>query len=344
MLPGLNGRIVMSNGFRRFGSCFVLAVAFVVTPLATARAGASQTLKTLEPGKLKVCLYAGFAPFASKDKDGNWQGWDVDYLKAFAQASNLHFEVIAVQAFDGIWLEPGLGHCDIAGTGISDIQDRRKATGQAGEWSNTYYHVLRAFLVQTTDFPKLAKVDDLSGKKTIVTKGSTANSDLCYRMQGRNIHPCKKADGDHPCVFPGLDHFKEHQRAQDKSCVYIEYPWMNDEKNAALDVAQGRDRDQDPGPPFTYGGGYGSVQSLVCDCQTSLGASQALVTVWSHCNMASGGKAYAEPFSFVVRAADTGLAHALNCYINSQHYEGTPIPGIACPSPPWTPAPDKACS
>jgi hypothetical protein len=86
------------------------------------------------------------------------------------------------------------------------------------------------------------------------------------------------------------------------------------------------------------------VQSLVCDCQSSLGASQAVATVWSHCNMASVGKAYAEPFSFVVRAADTGLTHALNCYINSTQYTGTPIPGIDCKTPPWTPAPDKACS
>src|SRR5258707_7860261 len=139
MLPGLNGRIVMSKGFRRFVSCFVLALAFAMASLATARAGASQTLKTLEPGRLKVCLYAGFAPFASKDKDGNWQGWDVDYLKAFAQANNLHFEAIEGQAFDGIWLGPGKGHYDIAGPGLSHIQDRRQGTRQTGGWANTHY-------------------------------------------------------------------------------------------------------------------------------------------------------------------------------------------------------------
>ncbi len=329
----------MSTRFRRLVPCLMLAMT-----LAVASMGEAQTLKTLTSGKLTVCLYAGFAPFASKDKQGNWQGWDVDYLKAFAQANKLQFTVYETKDFDGIWLEPGKNHCDIAGTGISDLQDRRTATGKLGEWSNTYYHVIRSFLVQTAEVPRLAKVEDLRGKKAIVTKGSTANSDLCYRMQGSNIHPCKKADGDHPCGFPGLEHFKETSRSQDSSCVFIEYPWMNEEKNAALDVAEGRSRDQDPGLPFTYGGGYGSVQSLVCDCQSSLGASQAIATVWSHCNMASAGKAYAEPFSFVTRAADTGLPHALNCYVNSHKYAGTPIPGIACQNPPWTPAPDKACS
>ncbi len=331
----------MPKRLRRLVPCLVLVLASAVS----ATAGEAQTLQTLEPGKLQVCLYPGFAPFASKDASGNWQGWDVDYLKGFAQTHKLDFVVVEVPEFNGIWLLPGQDKCDVAGTGISDLKDRRDATGTAGEWSSTYYHVIRAFLVRTADLPKLARVEDLRGKQAIVTKGSTANSDLCYRMEERKIHPCKKADGDHPCVFPGLEHFKETSRAQDKSCVEIEYPRENEERNAALDVAKGND--QDPKTPFTYGGGYGSVQSLACDCQSPLGASQALATVWSHCNMASPGKAYAEPFSFVVRAADTGLTHALNCYISdakSHAYAGTPIPGIDCKTPPWTPAPDKACS
>lgn len=336
----------MSKGFRRPVPCLVLAAALAGSQLATARAAVAAPIRTLEAGTLKVCLYAGFAPFASKDKDGHWQGWDVDYLKAFAAENHLHFTVVE-KDFDGIWLQPGKDQCDIAGTGISDTQARRTATGKAGDWSNTYYHVLRAFLVRTADFTRLAKIDDLRGKKAIVTAGSTANTDLCYRMQGSNIHPCKKADGDHPCHFPGLENFKETTRQQDPSCVFIEYPWKKDEKCAASDVAAGRDRDQDKGPPFAYGGGYGSVQALACDSSDGecAIASQALVTVWPHCNMASGGKAYAEPFSFVVRHADTGLLKALNCYINSHKYEGTPIPVLSplCASPPWTPAPDKDC-
>ena len=330
----------MSKGLRVPVRCFALAAALAVSPLAAA------PVQTLEPGVLKVCLYAGFAPFASKDASGNWQGWDVDYLKEFAASNQLSFQVVETD-FDGIWLQPGKGACDIAGTGISDLADRRKATGTAGVWSNTYYHVVRAFVVRTADFTKLTRIEDLRGKKVIATKGSTAHSDLCYRMKEKGIHPCEKADGDRSCSgFQGLENYKETARAKDPHCVFIEYPWQQEEKCGGADVAARRDRDQDPGPPFAYGGGYGSVQTLACDSSGSGECSipeQALATVWPHCNMTGDGKAYAEPFSFVVRQADTGLVKALNCFINGHKYEGTPIPDPGCAAPPWTPAQDKDC-
>ncbi len=326
----------MARGCRRIAVCSaLLAAALAASMPAAARAAGTPPIKTLEPGKLKVCLYAGFAPFASKDDRGRWQGWDVDYLEAFATANQL--ELVPVERnFDGIWLEPGDKACDIAATGISDTADRRKATGAGAVWSNTYYGVVRTFLVRTEQFAKLARIDDLSGKTVIVTKGSTANSDICYRMAASNLHPCEKPGGDRSCAFPGFD-FKYPSRSQDPRCVYIDYPRDNEEKNAAADVANSRDFST-----FAYGGGYGSVQGLVCEW----GKTQALATVWPHCNMSSDReRAFAEPFSFVVRAEDKGLAHALNCYINlpSHRYEGTPIPDLGCPSPPWTPAPDKAC-
>ena len=322
----------MPQGARRI-AWFLLAAWFVATPPAMARAGGAVPFKTLAPGKLKVCLYAGFAPFAWKDEAGKWHGWDVDYLAAFAQENQLQLAVVE-KDFDGIWLAPGNGDCDIAGTGISDTEERRKATGGTGTWSNTYYQVVRTFLVRTEQFTKLSGIGDLSGKTVILTKGSTANSDICYRMAASNLHPCEKPDGDQPCKFKGLD-MKVAPRAKDRLCVNIEYPRNNEEKNAAADVANGSGFS-----PFAYGGGYGSIQGLVCDW----GKAQTLATVWPHCNMASDGHAYAEPFSFVTSAGDQDLAHALNCYINGHKYAGTPIPDLGCPHPPWAPDPDKACS
>jgi hypothetical protein len=333
---------VMPKCFRSPLPLLVLAVALAVSALPAARAD--------EPTSLRVCLYAGFAPFASKDKDGNWVGWDVDFLKGFAAEMNRPFEVVETD-FNGIWLQPGEAKCDIAGTGISDTADRRKATGKKGCWSTTYYHVLRAFVVRTQDFTRLAKIEDLKGKKVIVTQGSTANTDVCYRMQlsKPQMYPCKKADGDHPC--PNFLQAEEKTKQQDPNCVFIEYPRKKDERNAAFDVAWSLNADEDEGFPFAYGGGYGSVQALACDSGgCPYPTQQALATVWPHCNMAVNEKRayqpYAEPFSFVVAAADTGLWKALNDYIDKHldEYEGTPIPipDPPCDDPWWTPKPDKA--
>ena len=354
----------MSKGLRRSVlcfMCFVLAAALAVSSPATARADAAAPFNTIVPGTLTVCLYGGFAPFASKDQSGKWQGWDVDFLEGFAADIKLK-PVVVEKDFTGIWLQPGNGACDIAGTGISDTEDRRNATAKqkASGWTNTYYHVLRAFVVRTADFTRLTRIEDLRGKKVIVTKGSTANSDVCYRMKEKGIHPCQKADGDHPCIFPGLtlESFPEKAREHDRHCVFIEYPWNQDEKCAAADVAARRSREDDDGSPFAYGGGYGSVQALACGspvkCDECSAPEQSLATVWPHCNMAAVGPEYVkyeeydEPFSFVVRVPDSDkrLLHALNCYINSHRYEGTPIPVLdpPCKTPYWTPSPDTDCS
>jgi ABC-type amino acid transport substrate-binding protein len=304
-----------------------LALAAALLP---ARAVAASPIKTQNPGILRVCLYAGFAPFAYKE-GGVWKGWDVDYLTAFATASSLAFEVVEEPDFKDIWLRPGEGKCDIAGTGISDTEERRKATKPGGAWSATYYHVLRSFLVRTPDYAKLANVRGLRGRTAIVTQGSTAHIDLCYRMQEFKMVPCQKPDDPQPCANLTAKPRKEHP-----SCVLIEYPRDKNEANAAIDVAAGKDEDQDS--PFAYGGGFGSVQTLVCQ-------TPGLTVVWPHCNRVGYDRKtktyldYAEPFSFVVASGETDLLAALNRYIADQKkhpYAGTPIPDLGCKTPPWT--------
>ena len=154
--------------------CLALGATLAGSLLVTARAGFAAAITTITPGTLQVCLYPGFKPFAWKD--GNtWKGWDVDYLTAFAKANNLTFKAVEEATFDNIWLRPGKNECDIAGTGISDTLDRRNATGSDGQWSATYYTVVRAFLVSTENKDKLKNVGDLRGKTVIVTAGSTAD-------------------------------------------------------------------------------------------------------------------------------------------------------------------------
>ncbi|HEX4960432.1 MAG TPA: transporter substrate-binding domain-containing protein [Thermoanaerobaculia bacterium] len=254
--------------------------------------------ETLEPGKLKVCLYGGFPPFVGLD-NGHWSGWDVTYLEQFAKQQGLTFTPVNVAKFDDIWALAGEGQCDIAASGISDLPARRKQTGCAGDWSDHYYKVYRSFAVRIADKDKLKDVSDLKGKTAVVTGGSTADLDLSNRLACANIPQCGKE--------------------KNSSCVNVLR--TDNEEDSAKMVLNGE--------AFAYGGGLGSIQYLV----EKLGGGKALAVAWTHCNTQRvNGKCQpvSEPFSFVVRHASTGLLEALNRYIASQSYPGKAPDELDC--------------
>lgn len=226
--------------------------------------------KTLQPGKLVVCLFPNFQPFVGKDAKGVWSGWDYDYLSAFAKQQGLQLEVYESKDFDGIWNLPGADKCDIAGSGISDLLARRNATGTKGVWSNTYYYVLRSFAVKKGD--KLNGLADLAGKRVIVTENSTADLDLSNRID---------CNGGEPKV---------------------EIVRTNDETAAVKEVSAGK--------AFAYGGGLGSIETLVAGTNLEVAFTHRFMT-----SRRDGCAEVSEPFSFVVRAASTGLIEAFNAFV-----------------------------
>lgn len=207
-------------------ACALLLVLGLGSAPASALATAPSTrLSTLEPGKLKVCLYPGFQPFVGK-VDGQWTGWDVTYLKEFAQEQELELVPVEIDTFADIWTLPGQNECDVAGSGISDLPSRRDQTGSLGDWSDHYYDVYRAYLVRAEDEDELQSVHDLVGQTVIVTGDSTADYDLVNRLSCAHIDP---------------------------STLTIER--TTNEENAAAKVLSGE--------AFAYGGGLGSIQHLV---------------------------------------------------------------------------------
>ncbi|MBA3488013.1 MAG: transporter substrate-binding domain-containing protein [Longispora sp.] len=91
-----------------------------------------------------------------------------------------------------------------------------------------------------------------------------------------------------------------------------------DERDAAIKVRDGHGKQA----PFAYAGGYGSIELLV----EELGG---LSLVWPHCLMDARGDRKAEPFSFVARAASTGLLESLNEYAEKP----VQYPPVQFPSP-----------
>ena len=202
---------------------FRLAAALLISGSIAGCAAPPSLPGTITRGELSVCLYPNFQPFVGKDGQGVWSGWDVDYLKKFAEQQKLKLVIVESPEFDGIWNLPGAGKCDIAGSGISDLPERRKATGDLGVWSASYYSVLRAFAVRQD--AKVEGLADLAGQEVIVTKGSTADLDLTNRIA---------------CAQPSPQ---------------MNVRRTNDEAAGAKEVTDGT--------AFAYGGGLGSIQDLV---------------------------------------------------------------------------------
>lgn len=197
--------------------------ALLVLTSCSSTEDSAAAVQTLEPGTLKVCLYSGFAPFASQ-QDGTWVGWDVEYLQSFADELGLTMEPVNAPEFNDIWMRPGDGQCDIAGTGITMLASRIEQTGPDAGWTTKYYNVARSFAVRGGS--KLDGIEDLAGKTVIVTKNSTADIDLTSRLAKAGI-----------------------------TDTTIEY--TTDEADAAKLVAEAG-----PDGPYAYGGGAGSVEAL----------------------------------------------------------------------------------
>jgi len=148
----------------------------------------------------------------------------LEYLQSFADQLGVTTEPVNAPEFNNIWMRPGDGECDIAGTGITLLDSRREQTGADTGWTTKYYNVARSFAVRTGS--TVDGIKDLAGKTVIVTKNSTADIDLTSRLAKAGI-----------------------------SNTTIEY--TDNEADAAQRVAQAG-----PDGPYAYGGGAGSVEAL----------------------------------------------------------------------------------
>jgi ABC-type amino acid transport substrate-binding protein len=135
-------------------------------------------IHTLNPGQLTVCTYGGFAPVCYKNPAGQLIGLDMSFLTRFAESLGLGIGTIE-KPFDGIWKLPGQGQCDVAGAGVMKRDDRPVTPG--GSWSDAYFQVERSLLVRAAEKAAFDNYQTLTGKKIVVTRGSTADIDAQKR-------------------------------------------------------------------------------------------------------------------------------------------------------------------
>jgi ABC-type amino acid transport substrate-binding protein len=148
---------------------FASLLALVLLAAGCGDGGATgEGLETVAAGKLTVCTDAPYIPFEFQAEDGTWTGFDMDLMREIATRLGLELEV-TVQPFDGIWLAPAAGTCDIVAAAMT-ITPEREANAL---FSDPYFDADQSLLVRLADEGAITSLDDLAGRVIGVQTGTT---------------------------------------------------------------------------------------------------------------------------------------------------------------------------
>lgn len=155
-----------------------LLAAVAALSLVVAACGGSDSssteegaLSTIAEGKLTVCSDAPYEPFEFQDADGNWTGFDMDVVRKIAEANDLELEV-SVQPFDGIWLAPAAGTCDMVASSMTITPERE----EAADFTQSYFDAFQSLLVSKENEMTYTTLESLAGKTIAVQTGTTGET------------------------------------------------------------------------------------------------------------------------------------------------------------------------
>lgn len=141
----------------------VLALALVA---AACSSGDDAAL--VNEGTLTVCSEVPYEPFEFEDPSSpsGYSGFDIELMSAIATEMELEF-VVANTPFDGIWLQPAAGACDVVASAMTITEER----AENALFSDPYFDAAQSFLVTlSNDGLTLAGTD---GMKIGVQTGTT---------------------------------------------------------------------------------------------------------------------------------------------------------------------------
>ena len=141
-----------------------------------AEAGAVDvaSLGLIADGKLTVCTDAPYPPFEFQDETTNeWTGFDMDVVREIAAGIGEGLELaVTVQPFDGIWLAPKAGTCDMVASAMT-ITEERQANAL---FTDGYFDADQSLLVRADDKDALTSLEALAGKTIAVQTGTTGET------------------------------------------------------------------------------------------------------------------------------------------------------------------------
>lgn len=132
------------------------------------------SLGLIAEGKLTVCTDAPYPPFEFQDETTNeWTGFDMDVVREIAGGIGEGLELaVTVQPFDGIWLAPKAGTCDMVASAMT-ITEERSANAL---FTDGYFDADQSLLVRAEDKDALTSLEALAGKTIAVQTGTTGET------------------------------------------------------------------------------------------------------------------------------------------------------------------------
>ncbi len=127
-------------------------------------------LELISEGTLSVCTDAPYPPFEFEE-DGEFTGFDMDILRAVAENLELELEV-SVVPFDGIWLKPAAGDCDLVGSAMTITPER----AEQALFTDPYFDAAQSLMIRVEDEGELAALEDLDGATIGVQTGTTGEA------------------------------------------------------------------------------------------------------------------------------------------------------------------------
>lgn len=106
----------------------------------------AEEFSLVTSGTLTICTDAPYEPFEFEDEDGEWTGFDMDLMREIANRLGLEMAV-SVQPFEGIWLAPAAGNCDIVASAMTITEER----SENALFSDGYFEADQSLLIRAED-------------------------------------------------------------------------------------------------------------------------------------------------------------------------------------------------
>jgi len=143
-----------------------LTVAFAIA------ACSAPTPQVVAPGStMRVAVVPNYPPFASKTADGQLQGFEIDLMNAFAEATQTQVEYVSLPFFDDVMREIYGNSVDMAIAAITITPERQRVA----DFSRPYFKSGMAIAVREGE-SRITNLDSLAGKRIGVETGTVQSS------------------------------------------------------------------------------------------------------------------------------------------------------------------------